>query len=455
MLLQRPQFSMILLASLICVGIGPAHARARRAVSPPPQISSIAVNPPNQLTPGSELTITMAGTPHGVASVHIGSVAKTIALPEVDTGIYEGTYTVSTRDHLSPTDALKALLRVRGRSATLTQALTAQAANGAAPAPAAAPPATVAASASAAAAASIPTVIDKFTVKPINKIEPGAELKFTVSGTPRAKATFSIEEVAKDVAMVETQPGLYEGAYTIRRLDNFPSAINITATLDANGQAVRSRLTQSLLIDGKPPVVKNVSPRDGETVITNPVLISATFDDAGGVGIDTKSVRVLVGGVDVTRNAGVTPQFFSYRADLKPGPYAVDISARDVAGKTLHHVWSFTVASAAAPAPLALPLQIVSHANNAQVGAGAVEVKGRTGPDAKVDVQVQAIASIAGFFGLSQQIYAQTLKADANGNFAFTFQPQVTVPGTRYEISIAASKGEMTKDTKLVLFQQR
>ena len=452
MQVQRPQFSMILLASLICLGSAPAHARARRASAPAPEISSIAVNPPNQLAAGSELTITLSGTPHGVASVHIGKVARTIALPEVDTGVYEGIYTVSSRDHLAATDALRGLLRVRGRSATLTQALAAQ---GTAQAPAVATPAPVAASASAAAAASLPTVIDKFSVKPINKIEPGAELKFTVNGTPRAKASFSIEEVAKDIAMVETQPGTYEGAYTIRRLDNFPSTINIVATVDANGQAVRSRLTQSLLIDGKPPVVKNVSPRDGETVINNPVLISATFDDAGGVGIDTKTVRVLVGGVDVTRSAGVTPQFFSYRADLKPGPYAVDVSARDVAGKALHHAWNFNVASAAAPAPLALPLQVISHANNAQVGAGAVEVKGRTGPDAKVDVQVQAIASIAGFFGLSQQIYSQTLKADANGNFAFTFQPQVTVPGTRYEVSITASKGEMTKDTKLVLFQQK
>ncbi|MDP9108289.1 MAG: Ig-like domain-containing protein, partial [Pseudomonadota bacterium] len=211
----------------------------------------------------------------------------------------------------------------------------------------------------------------------------------------------------------------------------------------------------SLLIDGKPPVVKNVSPRDGETVITNPVLISATFDDAGGVGIDTRSVRVLVGGNDVTRSAGVTPQFFSYRADLKPGSYAVEVTARDVAGKSLRHTWSFIVASAAAPVPTALPLQITSHANNAQVGSGPIEVKGRTGPDAKVDVQVQAIASIAGFFGLTQQIYTQTLKADANGNFSFSFQPQVTVPGTRYEVSINASKGDLTKDTKLVLFQQK
>lgn len=447
----RRRFSfMLMMAFLLTLAAGPASARGRRAIAPPPQINSVVVTPPNQMAPGSELTFTLEGTPHGVASIRVGNVARVIALPEVDSGVYEGSYTVSSRDRLAPTDLVKALLKVRGRAATLTQALGAQ--GTAAPVAAATAVAPIAA---ATAAVIAPTVIEKFIVKPVNKIEPGAELKFILNGTPRAKASFSIEEIAKDVPMVETQPGVFEGAYTIRRLDNFPTTINITATLDANGSAVRSRLNQSLLIDGKSPVVKNVSPRDGETVIANPVLVSATFDDAGGVGIDTKTVRVMVAGTDVTRNAGVTPQFFSYRADLKPGPYLVDVTARDAAGKALHYSWSFNVASAAAPVPLALPLQITSHANNAQVGAGPIEVKGRTGPDAKVDVQVQAIASIAGFFGITQQIHTQTLKADANGNFGFSFQPQVTVPGTRYEVSVTASKGEMTKDTKLVLFQQR
>jgi hypothetical protein len=34
-----------------------------------------------------------------------------------------------------------------------------------------------------------------------------------------------------------------------------------------------------------------------------------------------------------------------------------------------------------------LPLDITSHSNNAQVGSGAVEVRGRTAPDAKVDAR--------------------------------------------------------------------
>ena len=100
-------------------------------------------------------------------------------------------------------------------------------------------------------------------------------------------------------------------------------------------------------------------------------------------------------------------------------------------------------------------MQITSHANNAQVSSGAIEVRGRTAPDAKVDVQVQVVASLAGFFGINQQVFNQSLRSDPAGNFAFSFQGQLPVPGARYEATIKATKGDQTSETKLVLFQQR
>lgn len=463
MLMQR-HLCYALIALSVAGLSGSVQAKTRRPAAAAPQISRLVVTPANQFAPGSDLVFTMEGTPHGTASVRAGSIPKNIALQEIDNGVYEGTYTVSSRDHLTASDSLRGTLKVRGRQTVFTQPISASplaagavatAGAGAGAAVSAQPAAAAVAPGTAATSAAPATFIERFTVIPISKIEPGAELKFTLAGIARAKASFSIEGIVKEVPMTETQPGVYEGAYTIRRLDNFPPAINITATLDANGRIVRSRLAQSLLIEGKPPVIKNVSPHEGETVLTNPVLISATFDDTGGIGIDTKSVRIVVGGADITRNASITPQFFSYRADVKPGTTNVDVSAKDNNGKALHQAWSFIVASVAAPAPTTMSLQVTSHANNAQVGAGAIEIKGRTSADAKIDVQVQAIASIAGFFGLSQQIFTQSLRSDANGNFVFSFQPQVTVPGTRYEVTIAASKGELSKETKLVLFQQK
>lgn len=298
-------------------------------------------------------------------------------------------------------------------------------------------------------------VIERFILKPVDKVEPGTELKFMATGTAKAKATLSIDDVIKDVPMHEGAAGIYEGSYTIRRQDNFTATTGVNITLDVAGQITQAKLAQPLPADKSPPALRNATPRDGETVIANPVLISATFDETGNVGIDPRTIRILLAGNDITRSAAVTAHFFSYRAELLPGSHNVDVSAQDIAGRPLHQSWSFNVAPAAIPATTTLPLQISSPAANAQVGAGAIDIRGRTAPDAKLDVKVQAFAAIAGFFGLSQQIYTQALKADAGGYFAFSFQPQVTVAGTRYEVTINASKSEMSKELKLVLFQQK
>ncbi|HVE90523.1 MAG TPA: Ig-like domain-containing protein [Burkholderiaceae bacterium] len=288
------------------------------------------------------------------------------------------------------------------------------------------------------------------------RIEPGAELRFAASGTPGARASFTIDGVVRDVPMQEVRPGRYEGAYTIRRNDNFPPSLSIVATLQGSGQTVRSQLNQALLVDAKPPTVRNLAPANNEVVASNPVSVSGTFDDRGGVGIDPKTVKLMIDGQDVTRNASITTQFFTWRGDLRPGTHQVEVTGADVAGNAMQQTWMFSMAGAQSPPPAAtLPLQITSHANNAQVGGGPIEVRGRTAPDAKVDVQVNAIASLAGLFGINQQVFSQSVRPDANGNFVFTFQPQAAVPGTRYEATITATRGDVVRESKLVLFQQR
>jgi hypothetical protein len=431
-------FSLLLLAFGTTATI--SQSAYAKKYTPAPQIDNFYVTPVNQFTPGTDLTFTVQGTARGKVSVRVSGVTRVIPLQEIDRGVYEGDYTVSRKDRIGANSTMRATLTVRGRSSVVDTAM-----NGGA-APAAAAPAVPPAGALA---------IQRFMVTPINKIEPGADLKFALAGVPGAKVTFTIEGVVKDVPMPEVKSGQYEGSYTIRRLDHFPSNVGIIGTLEANGQAVRSRLNQALVTDAKPPVIKNLSPRENETVSGNPILVSGTFDDAGGVGIDTKNVRIILSGNDITGNATVTQQFFSYRADLHPGTYPVEVNAKDLSGNAVRRNWVFTVAAQAAPAATVLPLQILSHVNNAQVSNGAIEVRGRTAPDAKVEVQVQAIAQIAGYFGLNQQIYNQALRADANGNFAFTFQPQIPIPGARYEITMNASKADLSKEMKLVLFQQK
>ena len=442
--IRKHLFSLfLLLVAFAPVGTISGPALAQRAGSP--EIDRFYVVSDNRLASGAELTFTMEGTPRGKASVRISGLDRVIPLKEVSSGVYEGGYTIKRRDRITFDNTVRATLRIGSRSSGETYRLS----SALGPAPGAtAAPAPVPAPQPAA------SKIDRFTVTPIGKIEPGADLRFAMVGTPGARASFTIEGVAKNVPMQEVTRGNYEGSYTIRRLDHFPATVNIFGTLEVNGQAVGARLNQALIADATPPVIRNVSPRDGETVAAgNPTSISAAFDDSGGVGVDAGSVRVLVGGRDVTQRSKVTPQFFNYRENLQPGRYAVEVIAKDLAGNTVRYAWTFSVAPQ--PAPASLPLQILSHANNAQVSSGTIEIRGRTAPDARVDAQVQGLSSVAGFFGVTQKVYDQSLRADPNGNFAFSFRSQIAVPGTRYEITLTATKADLRTETQLVLFQQQ
>jgi hypothetical protein len=204
-------------------------------------------------------------------------------------------------------------------------------------------------------------------------------------------------------------------------------------------------------------VVRNVTPLDGSSVPRGAATsVSATFDDAGGVGVDTKTVRILLAGRDVTAASQITAQFFTYRADLPAGRYPVDVSARDLAGNAVRQTWSFDVVAAANAAPATVLLQVTSHANNAAVTGSPVVVRGRTAPGALVDVKVSAVGTLAGLFGMNQDLLTQRVQADGAGNFSFSFTPQLPLPGTRYEISMTAGKDGMTAtETKLVLFQKQ
>ena len=71
-------------------------------------------------------------------------------------------------------------------------------------------------------------------------------------------------------------------------------------------------------------------------------------------------------------------------------------------------------------------------------------------------MKVTQTASVVGLFGVNQEVFNQSLRADGNGNFGFKFQPQFSVPGARYEITAKARTDQGTsRDMQLVLFQQK
>lgn len=433
----------IALTLFLSAAMAPGFAQAAKAVTP--QIDSFEVDTVEKLDPGTDLVFTLEGTPAAKATLRITGVKRIIPMQEVEPGIYEAEYTVKTKDKLTAKTVVRASLRLGKRVATAKLDQPLMVAKQETP-PAAKEP-----------ARSAPLAIEHFRMAPVQAMEPGTELKFTLTGSPNAKASFTIEGVAEDLPMAEKPPGsgVYEGRYTLRRDDSFPAGVGVTARLTLGELSVRARAEQ-MGKDNDPPVIKNLRPFDGETVsVSDTVIISASLDDGSGSGVDPRSVRLLLNDRDVTRDAGITASALKYQIPqgLDRGKYRVELRVRDMAGNSARATWNFTV-QLGDSADRRLPLDIYSPSNNSEVSGSRIEVRGRSWPNTNIDVEVEASTSIVGTFGIQQNIYTKSLQTDAQGNFDFAFEPPIRQRGGRYEIKLKASNGDQTKEQTHILFQK-
>jgi hypothetical protein len=440
---------LLLPASVALVAL-PSSALAQPAT---PEVRSLDVDADAGLQPGSRLSFRLEGTPRVQASIRVRGLREGIPLREVSPGVYVGRYTLKRVDRLGPDTEVRAMLKRGNRTAVanyeLGQVMGAPVAVVPPAPPVPAPPPTVR--------------IERFGMVPIERIEPGAELQFAVEGMPGAQVSIDLPGVERDLRLRETRPGHYEGSYTIRRSDDFNPNRPAVATLRAGDRVVTSSLSiiagrpgadnRPPAGDNRPPSLVNLTPRDGETVAGGPpVVISGSFEDRGGSGVDPASVRITVSGRNVTPEAQVNPRSFSFRGVLPPGRHSVEVTARDNAGNVLRQGWNFDVAAAA---PANLPIRILNHSNNGQIGSGSTLVQGQTGPNASVAVTVQAVAPVGGgVVNIAQNLLTQTVQADANGNFAFSFAPRFPIPGTRYDIDMVSSRGNVNHESRLSLVQR-
>ena len=451
-------------AGLFTLPAGAATPTATTAAAP--QTKGLEVNADNGVAPGSQLRLTLEATPGGQASARLPGLDAPVQLKEVSPGQYTGRYTVRAADRIDPAAVIKVSVASGGRTAvgnfTFPPSFLAPVA--AAPAR----PVVVAQAPVVVQPVAPPPHIERFSLAPVGRAEPGAELQFRLDGMPGATAWLDIPGVVLRVPMRETRPGHYEGSYTVRRQDDLGAAGSVTATLRSDdNRIVTSTLSQPLVNDNRPPQIGNLLPRQGEAVGSGPTLVSGSFNDAAGGGVDPESVRIRISGRDVTSMAQITPREFSLRDRLPPGRHTVDVTASDRAGNVAQKSWSFEVGGAAVmgSAPMsALPLSVISHPNNAAIGLEPTTIRGRTVPFATVQVRVDAVAPIGRRTdaGVAQRLLTEQVQADANGDFSFHFNPRsvrdgastLPVPGTRYEMSLSANRDNATGESRLMLFQR-
>lgn len=307
-----------------------------------PEIDSFSIRPVRELAPGAELIFTLLGTPNSNATMTISGVATNLKMQQIEPGVYQSRYTVRSQDKIDKDTVVRANLMQDNRisSTRLDQPLI-----------------TNSGTINTSNSASSDLSIKRFAVNPSTSIAAGTELTFTLVGTPKAKAAYTLVGTANNVSMQEVAPGIYRGRYVVRTQDVPPAAgTDVYATLQANGKVVRTQLASKL-----------------------------------------------------TTASSQTAPFF---------------------------------------------LDILSPDNQSQVDQ-SIEVKGKTLPDTTVKVNIQSKNSVAGIFGINRTIFDQEVKANNQGEFLVNVRPGlVPVSGTRYEIQLKATSGNNTQEKTLTLIQK-
>ena len=204
-----------------------AYHQAGPAVS---TVDSFSVKQLPALTPGSELYFSLTGTPGASVVLRMAGATDDVAMTEGRAGVYQGAYTVRSRDRLNAASLVTAMITKDGHAAsvTLDQSLV------------------------LGARSPVPVAtgrITAFTVTAPDRARPGDELSFAMAGQPAGKARVKVEGVPAGIALTEMRRGVYEGRYTLRRGDRVNRNLVATGYLMVNRQESSQRF-ESRLADG-------------------------------------------------------------------------------------------------------------------------------------------------------------------------------------------------------------
>ncbi|MGQ3051271.1 MAG: glycine zipper 2TM domain-containing protein [Roseateles sp.] len=96
--------------------------------------------------------------------------------------------------------------------------------------------------------AATPLRVTGFDVEQVDRLEPGAELNFTVWGTAGATVLLQIDGSRRTVRLEETQPGRYQGAYVIGRSDRVGPESRVHANLRRDNRVATALLGEALQV---------------------------------------------------------------------------------------------------------------------------------------------------------------------------------------------------------------
>lgn len=204
-----------------------AQSYATAATAATARVDSFSVGQLRALTPGSELMFNLTGTPGAEIVLQIVGATGEVRMDEQRPGIYQGSYTVRSRDRLTAASLVTARVVKEGQTVNVTmdQSLVLGAAS---PVPVAT------------------ARIAAFTVTAPEGIEPGDEITLSMTGASGGKARASVQGITKAIPMTEVSRGVYEAHYTVRRQDRLRGKLKSTGYLVVNQQESSQRFERSL-----------------------------------------------------------------------------------------------------------------------------------------------------------------------------------------------------------------
>lgn len=239
--------AMLLLPVAAAFVAQPAMAQ-QRAVVAQNDIFAMSLNSSDGLLPGATLWANVRATP-GASSgyVSLGESGVRVTVRETSPGTYVGHHVIRPGERINPMQLLMARIDYRGGTASRNftypsdfRALVAGAPRGTRPLPPPPPQA-------------VAPVIERFAVQPSGRLLPGAQLNFRLAGTPRANASVEIPGVVRGVELRETQRGIYEGSYTVRRADDLRAFERAVATFGRGNLATTAQLDLRRALEAAAP----------------------------------------------------------------------------------------------------------------------------------------------------------------------------------------------------------
>ncbi len=437
---------------------GVLYAKAPKKKKPAPakalSINRITVTSPDTLKAGDELVVQAFGTPSATATFGVEGGPQGVPLKEIQPGVYEANYTVRNAD--KGTKAKLSVTLNAPKSTAVTKAADTTISLNA--------PAVVPVPAAPAAPTASPLRVEKITTRATGPLLAGDELVVKATGTPKATASFSIEGFVQNLPLKETQEGVYEGSYTVRRNDSKANAKLLVTLSRPGSDPVTQAADTPVSIDALPPLLQNAQPENGSSVASRTPDISTSYGDGEGTGVDPQTIRLLVNEQDVTKQATIGRDFIAYRPSqpLADNAMKAEVQMADRAGNKTNLKWSFnfgTPSTTTTPVPSeqAKLLPTLTNFKSGDSIAIPAKIEGKTAPFASVQIQAEAASNVLGPIGLSQQILNSTIKADGAGLFTFTLQPSFTLPsGTRYRVNITATdpQGAQSQKTEALFLQK-